>query len=194
MYPKRFENLIHAFQLLPGVGEKTAQRYAYTVLDWNAEERETFINAISHMKEDIHRCKICGNLSDGEICDICSDVNRNHHMICVVQSPKDIQSFESMQEYNGVYHVLNGTINIQKGILPDQLNIESLKNRIESENIEEIILATDPTVDGETTALYLEKMFKDHVKVTRLAYGIPMGSHLDYADSLTLLKAFENRK
>lgn len=115
-------------------------------------------------------------------------------MICVVQSPKDIQSFESMQEYNGVYHVLNGTINIQKGILPDQLNIESLKNRIESENIEEIILATDPTVDGETTALYLEKMFKDHVKVTRLAYGIPMGSHLDYADSLTLLKAFENRK
>lgn len=194
MYPKRFEDLIHAFQKLPGVGEKTAQRYAYTVLDWNEEDRDEFINAIGHMKEGIHRCKICGNLSDGEICSICSDTHRNHHMICVVQSPKDIYTIEAMQEYNGVYHVLNGTINIQKGILPEQLNIDSLKKRISSEKIEEIILATDPTVEGETTALYLEKMFHKDVHVTRLAYGIPMGSHLDYADSLTLLKAFENRK
>lgn len=195
MYPKTFEDLIHAFRRLPGVGEKTAERYAYTVLEWDTETAAEFADTIHHMKDRIHRCTVCGNLTEGETCFYCSNPNRNRHMICVVQSPKDIPAIEAMQEYEGVYHVLNGAINTQKGVLPDQLNIPSLIERVKNDvHIEEVILATDPTVEGETTALYLEKMLKEHVKVTRLAYGIPIGGHLDYTDTLTLLKAFEGRK
>ena len=195
MYPKKFEDLIQAFRKLPGVGQKTAERYAYTVLDWNEETFEEFQNAINHMKDGIHYCKVCGNMTDGEICDFCSDLNRNHHMICVVQSPKDIVAIESMQEYKGLYHVLNGLINTQKSILPDDLNISSLLDRVKkNSDLEEVILALDSTVEGETTSLYLDKLLSDHVKVTRLAYGIPIGGHLNYTDALTLLKAFEGRK
>lgn len=195
MYPKKFEDLIQAFRKLPGVGQKTAERYAYTVLDWNEETFEEFQNAINHMKDGIHYCKVCGNMTDGEICDFCSDSNRNHHMICVVQSPKDIVAIESMQEYKGLYHVLNGLINTQKGILPDDLNISSLLDRVKKDSdLKEVILALDSTVEGETTSLYLDKLLSDHVKVTRLAYGIPIGGHLNYTDALTLLKAFEGRK
>lgn len=194
MYPKKFNDLIQAFRKLPGVGQKTAERYAYTVLGWNEEELTEFQNAINHMKEGIHYCKKCGNMSEGEYCEYCMDLNRNTHMICVVQSPKDIAAIESIQEYNGLYHVLHGVINMQKGILPDSLNIASLLERIQKEDIEEVILALDPTVEGETTSLYLEKILKDKVKTTRLAYGIPIGGHLDYTDALTLLRAFEGRK
>lgn len=194
MYPKKFNDLIQAFRKLPGVGQKTAERYAYTVIGWNKEEFTEFQNAINHMKEGIHYCKKCGNMSEGEYCEYCMDLNRNTHMICVVQSPKDIAAIESIQEYNGLYHVLHGVINMQKGILPDSLNIASLLERIQKEDIEEVILALDPTVEGETTSLYLEKILKDKVKTTRLAYGIPIGGHLDYTDALTLLRAFEGRK
>lgn len=194
MYPKKFNDLIQAFRKLPGVGQKTAERYAYTVLGWNEEEFTEFQNVINHMKEGIHYCKKCGNMSEGEYCEYCMDLNRNTHMICVVQSPKDIVAIESIQEYNGLYHVLHGVINMQKGILPDSLNIASLLERIQKEDIEEVILALDPTVEGETTSLYLEKILKDKVKTTRLAYGIPIGGHLDYTDALTLLRAFEGRK
>lgn len=194
MYPKKFNDLIQAFRKLPGVGQKTAERYAYTVLGWNEEEFTEFQNAIKHMKEGVHYCKKCGNMSEGEYCEYCMDLNRNTHMICVVQSPKDIAAIESIQEYNGLYHVLHGVINMQKGILPDSLNIASLLERIQKEDIEEVILALDPTVEGETTSLYLEKILKDKVKTTRLAYGIPIGGHLDYTDALTLLRAFEGRK
>lgn len=194
MYPKKFNDLIQAFRKLPGVGQKTAERYAYTVLGWNEEELTEFQNAINHMKEGVHYCKKCGNMSEGEYCEYCMDLNRNTHMICVVQSPKDIAAIESIQEYNGLYHVLHGVINMQKGILPDSLNIASLLERIQKEDIEEVILALDPTVEGETTSLYLEKILKDKVKTTRLAYGIPIGGHLDYTDALTLLRAFEGRK
>ncbi len=194
MYPKKFNDLIQAFRKLPGVGQKTAERYAYTVLGWNEEEFTEFQNAINHMKEGIHYCKKCGNMSEGEYCEYCMDLNRNTHMICVLQSPKDIAAIESIQEYNGLYHVLHGVINMQKGILPDSLNIASLLERIQKEDIEEVILALDPTVEGETTSLYLEKILKDKVKTTRLAYGIPIGGHLDYTDALTLLRAFEGRK
>ncbi len=193
MYPKKFEDLIHAFQKLPGVGAKTAERYAYTVLDWDEDSLNEYIDALNHIKTGIHRCSICGNLSDGTKCIICEDETRDHNLICVVQTPKDIAAIEGIQEYHGVYHVLNGTINTQKGILPDQLNIKSLIERI-NEETKEIIIATNPTVDGETTALYLEKLLEDKVKVTRLAYGIPIGGHLDYTDTLTLLRAFEGRK
>ena len=137
---------------------------------------------------------MCGNLSDGDICSICSDQNRDHTLLCVVQSPKDILAIESIQEYKGVYHVLNGVINTSKGILPEDINIDSLVDRINKDEINEVILALDPTVEGETTSLYIEKLIGKDVLVTRLAYGIPMGGHLDYTDSLTLLKAFQGRK
>lgn len=194
MYPKKFENLILAFQNLPGVGRKTAERYAFETLNWEQEKREEFVNALQVLIEGVDTCKVCGNLSDGDICSICSDQNRNHTLLCVVQSPKDILAIESIQEYKGVYHVLNGVINTSKGILPEDINIDSLVDRIHKDEIKEVILALNPTVEGETTSLYIEKLIGKDVLVTRLAYGIPMGGHLDYTDSLTLLKAFQGRK
>ncbi|MDB7984174.1 recombination mediator RecR [Faecalicoccus pleomorphus] len=194
MYPKKFENLILAFQNLPGVGRKTAERYAFETLNWEQEKREEFVNALQVLIEGVDTCKVCGNLSDGDICSICSDQNRNHTLLCVVQSPKDILAIESIQEYKGVYHVLNGVINTSRGILPEDINIDSLVDRIHKDEIKEVILALDPTVEGETTSLYIEKLIGKDVLVTRLAYGIPMGGHLDYTDSLTLLKAFQGRK
>lgn len=193
MYPKKFEDLIQAYSKLPGVGRKTAERYAFTTLNWDEEWINEFITSLSAVKDGIKRCKVCGNLSDGDKCEFCMNDTRNHNVICIVQSPKDIAAIESMQEYNGVYHVLNGLINIQKGILPENLNIQSLVNRIDND-IEEVIIATDPTVEGETTALYITKLLDGKAKVTRLAHGIPMGGHLDYTDAHTLLKAFEGRK
>lgn len=193
MYPKKFEDLIQAYSKLPGVGRKTAERYAFTTLNWNEEWINEFITSLSAIKDGIKHCEVCGNLSDGDKCEFCMNDTRNHNVICVVQSPKDIAAIESMQEYNGVYHVLNGLINIQKGILPENLNIQSLVNRI-NDDIEEVIIATDPTVEGETTALYITKLLDGRTKVTRLAHGIPMGGHLDYTDAHTLLKAFEGRK
>lgn len=193
MYPKKFEDLIQAYSKLPGVGRKTAERYAFTTLNWDEEWINEFITSLSAVKDGIKRCKVCGNLSDGDKCEFCMNDTRNHNVICIVQSPKDIAAIESMQEYNGVYHVLNGLINIQKGISPENLNIQSLVNRINND-IEEVIIATDPTVEGETTALYITKLLDGKAKVTRLAHGIPMGGHLDYTDAHTLLKAFEGRK
>ncbi|MBP3870908.1 MAG: recombination protein RecR [Faecalicoccus sp.] len=193
MYPEKFEELIHAFTKLPGVGYKTAERYAFTYLNWDDDTKAQFIEAVENAQNGIKRCTVCGNLSDGDKCAICSDVNRNRNIICIVQNPKDISAIESMQEYNGVYHVLNGLINTSKGILPENLNIDSLIKRVD-ESVEEVIIATDPTMEGETTALYLQKLLGDTTHVTRLAHGIPVGGHLDYTDSMTLLKAFENRK
>ena len=194
MYPKKFENLILAFQNLPGVGRKTAERYAFETLNWEQQKKEEFVNALQVLIEGVDTCKVCGNLSDGDICSICSDQNRDHTLLCVVQSPKDILAIESIQEYKGVYHVLNGVINTSKGILPEDINLDSLVDRINKDEINEVILALDPTVEGETTSLYIEKLIGKDVLVTRLAYGIPMGGHLDYTDSLTLLKAFQGRK
>lgn len=194
MYPNKFENLILAFQNLPGVGRKTAERYAFETLNWEQQKKEEFVNALQVLIEGVDTCKVCGNLSDGDICSICSDQNRDHTLLCVVQSPKDILAIESIQEYKGVYHVLNGVINTSKGILPEDINIDSLVDRINKDEINEVILALDPTVEGETTSLYIEKLIGKDVLVTRLAYGIPMGGHLDYTDSLTLLKAFQGRK
>lgn len=194
MYPKKFENLILAFQNLPGVGRKTAERYAFETLNWEQQKKEEFVNVLQVLIEGVDTCKVCGNLSDGDICSICSDQNRDHTLLCVVQSPKDILAIESIQEYKGVYHVLNGVINTSKGILPEDINIDSLVDRINKDEINEVILALDPTVEGETTSLYIEKLIGKDVLVTRLAYGIPMGGHLDYTDSLTLLKAFQGRK
>lgn len=194
MYPIKFENLILAFQKLPGVGRKTAERYAYETLNWDKNKQEEFIQAIEVLKEGIERCETCGNLCEERICTICEDKNRDTSLLCVVQSPKDIEVIESIQEYNGLYHVLNGLINTSKGIMPEDIRIEDLVKRIQSNQVDEVILALDPTLEGETTSMYIEKLVGDKAKVTRLAYGIPMGGHLDYTDTLTLLKAFQGRK
>ena len=193
MYPKTFDDLIYEFQKLPGVGAKTAERYAFTVLGWSEEEISEFSDILRVLKKNVKKCTRCGNLTEGELCDFCTDSSRNQNIICVVQNPKDISTIESMQEYNGVYHVLDGLINTQKGILPDQLNIMSLVDRINNDT-EEVILALDPPVEGETTSLYISKLLEGKCRVTRLAHGIPVGSHLDYTDAMTLLKAFEGRK
>lgn len=195
MYPKTFDDLIYEFQKLPGVGYKTAERYAFTVLGWSDESIKEFENTLSTLKVKVKKCRICGNLTDSEDkeCLYCKNNNRNHHMICVVQSTKDISAIESMEDYNGVYHVLDGLINTQKGILPEQLNIKKLLERVD-ENTEEVILALDPTIEGETTSLYISKLLEGRCKVSKLAHGIAVGSHLDYTDAMTLQKAFEGRK
>ena len=194
MYPKKFNDLVDILKKLPGVGEKTAQRYAFQVLNWSKQEIEDTIEVFKEIQVGIKTCKVCGCFCDGDECLICKDPSRNKNIICVVQSIKDVIAMEKTNEYQGTYHVLNGVISTSKGILPDDLNIESLVERI-NEDIEEVIIATNPTVEGETTALYLSKLLENkNVKVSRIAYGIPMGGHLDYADELTLIKALEGRK
>lgn len=191
MYPKSLQKLIDDFRMLPGVGEKTAERYALCMLDLDQESVEQFAGHLLQMKQNIKQCRVCGNITEQDVCDFCSDENRDTSVICVVQQPKDIFAIEKTG-FNGMYHVLNGTISTTKGILPDDINIQSLFSRLDS--VKEVIIATNPTLDGETTALYLSKVLKDYpVSVTRLAHGLPMGSNLDYADELTLIKAMEGR-
>ncbi|MBQ7890651.1 MAG: recombination protein RecR [Erysipelotrichaceae bacterium] len=191
MYPKSLQNLIDAFKSLPGVGAKTAERYALCILDQSVEDVEDFASSLLKVKNNIKTCSICGNITEGNICDICANENRKKEYICVVQHPKDIFAIEKTG-YSGYYHVLNGAISTTKGILPDDINIKSLYERLEG--IREVIIATNPTLDGETTALYLSKTLKErNVEVTRLAHGLPMGANLDYADELTLIKAMEGR-
>ena len=193
-YPIAFQELIYYLKKLPGVGTKTAERYSYFLMNMDEETLQEFGNAISSFKENIHHCKRCGNLSDDVYCEICQDDSRDNSTICVVETPKDVFAMESIKEYRGSYHVLNGTISILDGITLDDLNIKSLFERLD--NIKEIIIATNPTSQGETTALYLAKVLQryPHIKVTRIAHGLPIGSNLDYADELTLLKSFEGRK
>ena len=194
MYPGKFEDLIEAFRHLPGVGIKTAERYAFTALEWDEETLDAFIHALDALHGGIRKCSVCGKLSDDDKCMICRDDTRNPNVICVVQSPKDVIAMEKTKEYNGVYQVLNGVINTAKGVMPQDLNIKSLLDRV-NDDTEEVILATNPTVEGETTALYLAKLLETkNINVTRIAHGLPMGGHLDYADELTLIKAFEGRK
>ncbi len=194
MYPKKFEALVDSFQMLPGVGAKSAERYAFDVLDWLPEQLDDLIQSLLGIKDGIRICPICGNLAEDTQCMICDDKSRDHDIICVVQSPRDVIAMEKTREYSGVYHVLNGVISTTKGILPEDINIQSLLERI-NEQTKEVIIATNPTMEGETTALYLAKLLEAYpVTVTRIAHGIPMGGHLDYADELTLIKALEGRK
>lgn len=193
MYPTKFENLISVFEKLPGVGNKTAQRYAFELLDKSDDEINEIIQTVLSVKE-IKRCKTCGFLADEDECLICKDNSRDKTTIMVVGYPQDVVAIEKTQGYRGLYHVLNGLISSSKGIYPEDINIDSLLKRIDN-NTREIIIATSPTMDGEMTALYLNKTLADKgVLVTRLAHGLPMGSSLDYTDELTLLKAFDNRR
>ena len=192
---KSLERLIESFNKLPSVGKKSAERMAYSMLDMSEEDIKEFSLAINNIKEKIHTCPVCGCLTEKEKCDICSDHTRDKSTILVVSYPKDIMVFEKAERYCGVYHVLGGVISMTKGISADDLKIQQLLERAEDINVKEIIIATSPTIEGETTALYLAKLLESnsHVKVTRIAYGLPMGANLDYADSLTLSKALEGR-
>lgn len=194
MYPALFETLVESFRKLPGVGQKTAERYAFEFLKWDQEEIDEFLKACSLAKKNLHTCKICGNLAEDELCEVCKDNTRDTSTICVVEQVQDLIAMEKTHEYKGVYHVLNGVISPSKGILPDDINIDSLIKRCD-DTISEVIIATNPTVEGETTALYLSKLLeKKNIQATRIAHGLPMGAHLDYADEMTLIKAMENRK
>lgn len=193
-YPKVFEDLINSFRKLPGVGAKTAERYAYQILDLKEEQVALFLESMEKAYHTLRPCSVCGNLTDQDTCMICEDSKRDTSTICVVTKAKDIIAIEKSGTYQGVYHVLDGEISTTKGILPDNIRIKELLERI-TPDVKELILATNPTVDGETTALYIGKLLQNHdVTVTRLAHGLPMGGHLDYADELTLIKAMEGRK
>lgn len=192
MYPSTLEKLIEAFRILPGVGEKTAERYALHVLEQNSERVEELSKQLLEVQEKIKPCEICYNLTDLEICNVCRDKERNQSIICVVSSPKEAFSIERMGEFNGIYHILGGLISTKKGVLPDDLTINELNSRL-NEETKEVILALNATVEGEMTSLYLSKKLKDRVKVSRLAFGLSTGGHLDYADEMTLMKAFEGR-
>ena len=193
MYPKSFENLMSTFEKLPGVGSKTAQRYAFSLLDQSSEQIQNIIQSLLEVK-NIKKCKTCGFLTDEDECVFCKDNTRDKSTIMVVAYPQDVVAIEKTESYKGVYHVLNGLISSSKGIYPEDIDINSLINRI-NPTIKEVIVATSPTLDGEMTALYLDKILKEkNVLVTRLAHGLPMGSSLDYADDLTLIKALDNRR
>ncbi|MFT3951464.1 MAG: recombination mediator RecR [Oscillospiraceae bacterium] len=186
--------LAEQFAKLPGIGMKTAQRLAYFVMTMTDEEARTFADAIVNAHRTVHACAVCQNLTDQDICPICADDRRDHATVCVVESPKDIAAFERTREYHGVYHVLHGLISPIDGVTPDKLRIRELLARVATGDLSEVIMATNPTVEGEATAMYLSKLLKPlGVKVTRLAFGLPVGAILEYADEVTLYRALENR-
>jgi recombination protein RecR len=195
MYPQSLQELIERFRQLPGVGEKTAERYALSVIDMDKESAEQFAEAIVNVKKKLTYCKTCGNLTEQDECEICTDSERDHKQIFVVQSAKDVLAMEKTGEYHGVYHVLNGLISTSKGIMPEDLTIDLLVER--AKNADEIILATNTTMDGETTAMYLDKLLQEEcpgVLITRIAHGLPSGGMLDYADEMTLAHALSDRR
>lgn len=196
LYPKGLENAINSFKKLPGVGEKSAERYALSLLDLDEKEIEDFSKSVKEVKESIKTCSICGHLTDKDVCDICSDKNRNDNLICVVEDYKSVFMFEKTGTFNGKYHVLNGLISPIDGVYPEDINISGLVDRIGEDNKDaEIIIALKPTIEGETTTLYIKKIFeKKNIKVSRLSYGIPIGVDIDYIDSLTLERALVDRK
>ncbi len=193
VYIEPIGRLINEFSKLPGVGTKTAQRFAYKVVNMSEEEANNLANAILSVKKDVHYCKICGNFSEGDICDICAI--RSSDTICVVKEPKDVVAIEKLNEFNGVYHVLHGTISPIDGIGPNDINIKGLLGRIAKGGVSEVIMATNPDVEGEATAMYISNLLKPlGIKVTRLAHGIPIGTDLEYADEISLARAFIDRK
>ena len=185
--------LMNEFSKLPGVGKKTAQRYAYRVIQMPEAEAEAFARAIVNVKKQVRFCKTCGNFTVNEVCDICK--TRDYSVICVVKEPKDVIALEKLREFKGVYHVLHGVIDPMNGVTPNDIRIKELLERINQGNVSEVIMATNPDVEGEATAMYIAKLLKPlGVKVTRLAHGIPIGSELEYADEVTLARALIERK
>ena len=193
-FPAALDNLIDKFASLPGVGRKSAQRLAFYVLGLPDGEAKAFADAITQAKNTVRCCNICQNLTDGEICSICASDRRNKATICVVSEPRDVLSIERGREYNGTYHVLHGVLSPMSHVGPDDIKIKELMHRVAEDDIEEVIMATNPDTEGEATAMYISRLLKPfEVKVTRLAYGIPVGSNLEFADDATLNRAMEGR-
>ncbi len=189
------QNLINQFEQLPGIGHKTAQRLAFHVLSMSDENVQAFSDALLQAHEKIHRCEKCCDLTDDALCPVCDDPSRDKGVICVVENSRDVMAFERTHEYNGVYHVLHGVISPLNGVGPEDLTIKELLARLSDAEVREVIMATDPTAEGEATAIFLARLIKPMgIEVSRLAYGVPVGADLEYADEFTLLKAMEGRK
>ncbi|MFH1760986.1 MAG: recombination mediator RecR [bacterium] len=194
-YARSLDSLIAEFQKMPGIGPKSAQRLAFYILSITPKEVEALAGALKEAKEKLKPCSKCFNITDVNPCVICADSYRDQNIVCVVSEPKDLIAIEKTREYKGVYHVLGGVISPLSGIGPDSLRIKELLERLKNEQVNEIIIATNPTTEGEATALYLNKLIKPlGVRITRIAYGLPIGSDMDYADEVTLAKSFEGRR
>ncbi len=194
-YMESLQRLTEQFGRLEGVGKKTAMRMAFSILELEDEDAEAFAEAILDAKRKIHLCPICQNLTDRELCPICDDPNRDHGLVCIVADARTVIAMEKVREFKGVYHVLHGLISPMNGITPDHLKIKELLERVKNEEIDEVIVATNPTVEGEATAMYLSKLLRPlGIRVTRLAYGVPVGADLEYADAVTLFRALEGRR
>ncbi len=189
------QRLAEQFARLPGIGKKSAMRLAFSILELSDDEAESFANTILEAKEKVHLCPVCQSLTDKDICSVCNDISRDRSTIMVLEDTKAVSSLEKVREYRGLYHVLHGVISPMNGVTPDKLKIKELLARIADDEINEIIIATNPTVEGEATAMYLSRLLKPFdIKITRLAYGIPVGSDLEYADEVTLYRAIEGRR
>ena len=194
-YAKPLNRLINELAKLPGIGGKTAQRLAFHILSMDDKSAMELAEAISDAKRSMTYCSVCGNLTDTDPCAICADESRDKSVICVVESPKDVVAMEKIREYRGYYHVLHGAISHMDGIGPDDINLKSLIMRLQDEDVKELIIATNPNIEGEATAMYIARLIKPSgIKVTRIAHGIPVGGDLEYADEVTLLKAMEGRR
>lgn len=194
-YAKPLTKLIAELGKLPGIGGKSAQRLAFFILSMSNEEADQLADAIKDAKSKMKRCSVCGNLTDVDPCSVCGSQGRDRSVICVVESPRDVHAMERIREYNGLYHVLHGAISPIDGIGPDDINLRSLILRLQSEDVKELILATNPNIEGEATAMYIARLVKPAgIKVTRIAHGIPVGGDLEYADEVTLSKALEGRR
>ena len=194
-FPASFEELIDGFASLPGIGRKSAQRLAFHILSIPHEEAERFANAVLSARRNVHTCPVCQNLTDGELCPVCASPNRDKSVICVVSEPRDVLSIERSREYRGLYHVLHGTLSPMNHVGPDDLRIRELLTRVAAGGVEEVIMATNPDTEGDATAMYLSRLLQPFgVKVTRLGFGVPVGSNLEYADDATMLKALEGRR
>lgn len=195
-YPKPLNKLINELSKLPGIGGKTAQRLAFHILALEESEATALANSIVNAKRSLHYCSVCGNLTDTDPCEICSDESRDRTKVCVVETPQDVIAMERIREFKGMYHVLHGAISPVEGIGPNDINLKSLITRLQQhDEIDEIIVATNPNIEGEATAMYIARLLKTSgIKVTRIAHGIPVGGDLEYADEVTLLKAMEGRR
>ena len=195
MYPSGIKKLIECLKNFPGIGEKSAERLAFALLNFDKEKQTSFIEAITEVRDKVKKCRICGNFCEADACDICLNNNREKNIIFVVEKPKDIYLFEKIGIFKGTYHVLDGLISPLDGINPEDINIASLVSRIESDNVSEIILALKPSIEGETTMQYIKKILENKkVKISKIATGIPLGTDMEYIDSLTLELALEERK
>ncbi|MGX7244909.1 recombination mediator RecR [Enterococcus quebecensis] len=194
-YPEPIAKLVESYMKLPGIGQKTAVRLAFYTLDMKEEDVNAFAKALISVKRDLHFCSICGNITEEDPCEICQDKTRDRSIILVVEEPKDVMAMEKMREYHGLYHVLHGVLSPMEGTGPEDINIASLIQRLHDDEVKEVIIATNATTEGEATAMYLSRLIKPAgIKVTRLAHGLSVGSDIEYADEVTLLKAVEGRR